>query len=71
MTWGRFKNAYDVLNMKTLIYLTCGKTTHFSMYGLDIFVEFQKVPSKFLTHTLKDAIFTQCEILRVFRFKTS
>ena len=59
----RFKDAYELLNLKALRYSSANTIHTFQCMGKLICVEFQRVPLKFhtkyLIHTLKDAIFTQ------------
>ena len=58
---GRFKNAYELLNLRTLKIPMLYKNRIFQCMGKIFCVEFQRVPLKFhtkyLTHTLKDVNF--------------
>ena len=60
---GRFKNAYELLNLRALKFSPANKMHIFQCMGKIFCVEFQRVPLKFhtkyLAHTLKDAIFIQ------------
>ena len=60
---GRFKNTYELLNLRTLKFSPANKICIFQCMGKIFFVEFQRYPLKFhikyLTHTLKDMIFIQ------------
>ena len=71
---GCFKNVYEFLKLTALKFSPANKMHIFQCMG-KIFVGFQRVPLKFhtkyLTHTLKDAIFIQRAILRALRFKSS
>ena len=73
-TGGRFKNTYELLNLRALQILMLYKSHIFQCMGKIFCVEFQRVPLKFhtkyLTHTLKDVDFT-CENLRALRIKSS
>ena len=55
---GRFKNAYELLNLRALKIPMLYKNRIFQCMGKIFCVEFQRVPLKFhtkyLTHTLKD-----------------
>ena len=59
----RLKNAYELLNLRTLKISTLYKNHIFQCMGKIFCVEFQKVPLKFhtiyLAHTLKDVNFIQ------------
>ena len=67
---GRFRNAYELLNLRALKISMLYKIHIFQRMGKIFCVEFQRVPLKFhtkyLTHTLKDVDF----ILR-WKFKSS
>ena len=58
---GRFKNAYEILNLRALKIPTLYKNRIFQCMSKIFCVEFQRVPLKFhtkyLTHTLKDVNF--------------
>ena len=58
---GRFKNAYELLNLRALKMSMLHKNHIFQCMGKIFCVEFQRVPLKFhtkyLTHTLKDVDF--------------
>ena len=58
---GRFKNTYELLNLRTLKISKLHKNHIFQRMGKIFCVEFQRVPLKFhtkyLTHTLKDVDF--------------
>ena len=58
---GRFKKAYELLNLRALKISMLYKKHIFQCMGKICCVEFQRVPLKFhtkyLTHTLKDADF--------------
>ena len=58
---GRFKNAYELLNLRALKISMLYKICSFQCMGKIFCVEFQRVPLKFHTkyhtHTLKDADF--------------
>ena len=60
---GRFKKAYELLNLRALKISMLYKSHIFQRMGKIFCVEFQREPLKFhtkyLTHTLKDAIFIQ------------
>ena len=62
-TGGRFKNAYELLNLRALKISMLYKNRTFQCMGKIFCVEFQRVPLKFhtkyLTHTLKDVDFIQ------------
>ena len=72
---GRFKNTYELLNLRALKFSPVNKTRIFQCMGKIFWVEFQRYPLKFhtkyLTHTLKDVILYNIEILRAVRFKSS
>ena len=58
---GRFKNTYELLNLRALKFSPVNKIHIFQCIGKIFCVEFQRYPLKFhpkyLTHTLKDMIF--------------
>ena len=58
---GRFKNAYELLNLRALKISMLYKNRIFQCMSKIFCVEFQRVPLKFhtkyLTHTLKDVNF--------------
>ena len=58
---GRFKNAYELLNLRALKISMLYKSHIFQCMGKIFCVEFQRVPLKFHTkyhtHTLKDVDF--------------
>ena len=60
-TGGRFKNAYELLNLRALKISMFFVSHIFQCMGKIFCVEFQRVPLKFRTkyriHTLKDADF--------------
>ena len=60
---GRFKNAYELLNLRALKISMLYKSHIFQCMGKIFCVEFQRVPlklhTKYLTHTLKDKYFTK------------
>ena len=60
---GRFKNTYELLNLKALKFSYVNKIHIFQCMGKIFCVEFQRYPltfhTKYLTHTLKDMIFMQ------------
>ena len=60
---GRFKNTYELLNLRALKFSYVNKIHIFQCMGKIFCVEFQRYPLKFhtkyLTHTLKDMIFMQ------------
>ena len=60
---GRFKNTYELLNLRALKYSPVNKIHIFQCMGEIFCVEFQRYPLKFhtkyLTHTLKNMIFIQ------------
>ena len=60
---GRFKNTYELLNLRALKFSYVNKIHIFQCTGKIFCVEFQRYPLKFhtknLTHTLKDMIFIQ------------
>ena len=72
---GRFKNTYELLNLRTLKFSYVNKINIVQCMGKIFCVEFQryplKFPTKYLTHTLKDMILYNIEILRALRFKSS
>ena len=67
---GRFKNAYELLNLRALKISIFYKNHIFQCMGKILCVEFQRVPLKFhtkyLTHTLKDVDF-----IHRWKFKSS
>ena len=67
---GRFKNTYELLNLRALKFSPVHKIHIFQCMGKIFCVEFQRVPLKFhtkyLTHTLKNVDFIQG-----WRFKSS
>ena len=71
MTWGgRFKNAYELLNLRALKISMLYKSHIFQCMGKIFCVEFQRVPLKFHTkyhtHTLEDVDF-----IHRWKFKSS
>ena len=60
---GRFKKAYELLNLRALKFSPLDKIHIFQCMGKIFCVEFQRYPLKFhtkyLTHTLKGTIFIQ------------
>ena len=60
-TWGRFKDTYELLNLRAPEISISYKNHIFQCMGKIFCVEFQRVPLKFhtkyLTHTLKDVDF--------------
>ena len=60
-TGGRFKEAYELLNLRALKFSMLYEMYIFQCMGKIFCVEFQRVPLKFhtkyLTHTLKDVDF--------------
>ena len=60
---GRFKNTYELLNLRALKISKLHKNHIFQCMGKIFCVEFQRVPLKFhtkyFTHTLKDVDFIQ------------
>ena len=60
---GRFKNTYELLNLRALKFSPVDKIYIFQCMGKIFCVEFQRYPLKFhtkyLTHTLKDITFIQ------------
>ena len=60
---GRFKNTYELLNLRAFKFSLVNKIHIFQCMGKIFCVEFQRYPLKFhtkyLTHTLKDMIFIQ------------
>ena len=60
---GRFKKVYELLNLRALKFLPVNKMHIFQCMDKIFCVEFQREPLKFhtkyLSHTLKDAIFIQ------------
>ena len=60
---GRFKNTYELLNLRALKFSYMNKIHIFQCMDKIFCVEFQRYPLKFhtkyLTHTLKDMIFMQ------------
>ena len=75
MPRGRFKNTYELLNLRALKFSPVNKIHIFQCMGKIFCVEFQRYPLKFhtkyLTHTLKDMILYSIGILRALRFKSS
>ena len=67
---GRFKNTYELLNLRALKISKLHKNHIFQCMGKIFCVEFQRVPFKFhtkyLTHTLKDVDF-----IHIWKFKSS
>ena len=67
---GRFKNTYELLNLRALEISKLHKNHIFQCMGKIFSVEFQRVPLKFhtkyLTHTLKDVDF-----IHIWKFKSS
>ena len=67
---GRFKNTYELLNLRARKISTLYKNRIFQCMGKIICVEFQRYPLKFhtkyLTHTLKDVDF-----IHSWKFKSS
>ena len=67
---GRFKNTYELLNLRALKISKLHKNHIFQCMGKIFCVEFQRVPLKFhtkyLTHTLKDVDF-----IHIWKFKSS
>ena len=67
---GRFKNAYELLNLRALQISMLYKNHIFQCMGMIFCVEFQRLPLKFhiryLTHTLKDVDF-----IHRWKFKSS
>ena len=67
---GRFKNAYELLNLRALKISTLYKNGMFRCTGKIFCVEFLRYPLKFhtkyLTHTLKDVYF-----IHRWKFKSS
>ena len=63
LAWGHFKKANELLNLRTLKFSHVNKMHIFQCMVKIFCVEFQREPLKFhtkyLTHTLKDAIFIQ------------
>ena len=63
LTGGRFKKAYELLNLRALKFSPLNKIHIFQCMGKIFCVEFQRYPLKFhtkyLTHTLKGTIFIQ------------
>ena len=73
---GRFKKAYELLNLRALKFSPAHKMHIFQCMGKLFCVEFQRYPLKFhtkyISHTLKDMFFLyNIEILRALRFKSS
>ena len=72
--WGRFKNAYKLINLRAVKFSLLNKLYIFQCMGKIFCVEFQRVPLKFhtqyFTHTLKDIILYNVENLSTFRFKS-
>ena len=72
---GCFKNTYELLNLRALNFSLVNKIHIFQCMCQIFCVEFQRYPLKFhtkyRTHTLKDMILKNIELLRVLRFKIS
>ena len=72
---GRFKHTYELFGLRVLKCSPVDKIYISQCMGKIFFVEFQRYPLKFhtkyLTHTLKDMILHNIEILRALRFKSS
>ena len=72
---GRFKNTYELLNLRALKISKLHKNHIFQCMGKIFCVEFHRVPLKFhtkyLTHTLKDVDLFTYETLRALWFKSS
>ena len=72
---GRFKNAYEIVNLGALKSSLLNKLHIFQCMDKIFRVEFQRLPlkchTKCLTHTLKDTTFIQVENLRALRFTSS
>ena len=70
ITGGRFKNTYELLNLRGLKISKLHKNHIFQCMGKIFCVEFQRVPLKFHTkyhtHTLKDVDF-----IHIWKFKSS
>ena len=70
-TGGRFKNAYELVNLRVFKFSLVSKIHIFQCMDKIFCVEFQRVPLKFhtkyLTHTLKDKIFIQYWVLKALR----
>ena len=66
---GRFKNTYELLNVRALKISMLYKKQIFQCMGKIFCVEFQRVPLKFhtkyLTHTLKDV-----DLIHMWKFKS-
>ena len=64
-------SSHELLNLRALKFLTLYKNLHLSMYGQDIWVEFQREPlelhSKYLTHTLQMMILYNVEKFKSFQ----
>ena len=60
---GRFKNTYELLNLRALKFSPVNEIYIFQCMGKTFYVEFQRYPLKFHTkyhtHTLKYMIFIQ------------
>ena len=73
--WRRFKNAYVLLNLRGIKFPPVNKIHIFRCMGKIICVKFQRAPLKFhtkyLTHTLKDRILCNIELLWAPRFTSS
>ena len=70
ISWERFKNEYELLNLRALkISMLCKKHI-FQCIGKIFCVEFQRVPlqfhAKYFTHTLKDV-----DLFHRWKFKSS
>ena len=72
--WGHFQITYELLNLRALEFSSVNKIHTFQYMGKTSYVELQRYPLKFhtkyLTHTLKDMILYNIEILRAHRFKS-
>ena len=72
---GRFKNTYELLNLRALKISMLHKNHIFQCMGKIFCVEFQRVPLKFhtkyLAHTSKDVDLFTGENLRALRFKST
>ena len=72
---GRFKNTYELSNLRALKISTLYKNRIFQCMGKIFCLEFQRFPlkfhSKYLAHTLKDVVFIHSYNLSALRFKSS
>ena len=63
MSWGPFKNAYELLNLKAVKCSHVDEIARLSMYEYDILSGISKdiieIPIKYLTYILKDTIYPQ------------